>query len=564
MGLAKKITFMLIALLMMVGVLVGVFGYEMTYRQIDESLGIETVGCANITSGLVNPQDIEALAQGDSSLLHKVETNINWIVHKKPLFKEAFILSLDGKILASDKSFKERGYTAGDSFYFDQADQAMIRNMKHSLYSKVYTYDNTRLKTGYGPIYKNNDSTQEIIALLAINVDASLIQKRTIEILVLPFTIGAILFIAAALAVYLIIRTMVKPLSFLSASVHLIAEGDLSQPPLHFKSHDEIGTLADDFNKMTSNLKNLISEVNDTSLQVASSSEELSASSKQTEEAGQQTVSIILEMADGAEKQLERLEANSHKMTEMSQFLSEISVNTEHALVSAADNLQNAQAGKISMNETKNQMLHMSESIQELSGTIESLRNHSHDIRQMLSLMTEMAEETNLLALNAAIEAARAGEEGKGFAIVASAVKKLSNRSAQSAEDISNVVSKTLTLMETASEKMSQTVLQVTEGSQRVIHAGTSFEQIEASASQITAHNEYISNAVLQLSDHAHYLTSSARTLVEVANQTLDGTQSVSAASQQQLASMAEVDSSASLLSSMSDKLHTLIERFKI
>ncbi|MGF7048863.1 methyl-accepting chemotaxis protein [Paenibacillus sp. DS2015] len=333
---------------------------------------------------------------------------------------------------------------------------------------------------------------------------------------------------------------------------------------MHFKGRDEIGALAADFNKMTSSLQNLICEVNDTSHQVASSSEQLSASSKQTEEAGQQTLSIILEMADGAEKQLERLESSSHKMTEMSQFISEISVSTEHALVSAADNLQNAQTGKSSMSETKNKMLHMSGSIQELSVTIENLRNHSHEIKQMLSIISQISEETKLLSLNAAIEAARAGEEGRGFAVVASSVRKLSESSAQSAEDISNVVLTTLRLMELTSERMTETVIQVTEGAQSVTNAGHYFEQIEANASQITAHNEYIANAVHQLSDHSQYLTSSTLELVEVANQTLNGAQGVSAASQQQLASIGEVDSSASLLSLMSDKLHTLIERFKI
>lgn len=82
MGLAKKITLQLIALLMVVGVSVSIFAYQITYRQVDETLGTETVGCANITSGLVNPEDILALAQGDASVLSTVESNIDWIIHK--------------------------------------------------------------------------------------------------------------------------------------------------------------------------------------------------------------------------------------------------------------------------------------------------------------------------------------------------------------------------------------------------------------------------------------------------------------------------------------------------
>lgn len=263
MGLAKKITLQLIALLMVVGASVSIFAYQITYRQVDGALGIETVGCANITSGLVNPEDILALAQGDSSLLSSVESNIDWIIHKKPLFKEAFVLSLEGKILAADSNLKKRGYQAGDTFYFNQADQEMIRSMKHSISSNVYTFDETTLKSGYGPIYKDNDASKEIVGLLVINdVDASLIHERTVDILILPFAVGAILFILAALAIYIIIRRTVRPIALLSASVHRIAEGDLTLKPLEFKRKDEVGRLATDINTMMFNLQNLIREVN--------------------------------------------------------------------------------------------------------------------------------------------------------------------------------------------------------------------------------------------------------------------------------------------------------------
>ncbi|OAB42812.1 methyl-accepting chemotaxis protein [Paenibacillus glacialis] len=564
MGLAKKITLKLIALLLVVGISISIFAYQITYRQVDEALGIETVGCANITSGLVNPQDILALAQGDTSILSNVETNIDWIIHKKPLFKEAFILSLDGKILAADNNLKKRGYQAGDTFYFNKVDQEMINSMKHSLSSKVYTYDEITLKTGYGPIYKDHDSNKEIVGLLAINVDASLIHKRTVETLLIPFIVGAILFTLAALSVFIIIRRAVSPLSALSTIVSRIADGDLTLEPLQFKSKDEVGQLTIDINTMTTNLQNLIREVSVASLHVASSSEELSASSKQTGIAGQQTVIIIEDMANGAEKQLESLEISSKKIAEMSTFISNISESTDQARLSAADNLQRARAGRISMNKTVDQMNHMNESIQELSFTIQSLKDHSQEISLMLDVMTGMAAETNLLALNAAIEAARAGEHGRGFAVVASSVRKLSESSSQSAKEISEVVKKTLSLMETASNNMLDTAAQVTEESKRISAVGQSFEQIEASAAMITEQNEYVSTAVHQLSESANVIVGTAHILVKVAQQTLDGVQSVSAASEQQLASMEEIDSSASFLSVMSEKLHVLIERFKI
>lgn len=221
---------------------------------------------------LVDPADISALVSGDSSKVAAVEDRISWIINHKPIFKEAFILSLDGTVLAADKSFKERGYKAGDTFYFSDKDKEMITTMKHSAYSKVYTYQGTSLKTGYGPIYQDHDPTKPIIALMAINFDGPLIQTRTRDIIVQPFIIGASILVVAIIAAYLAIRRMVRPLTKLSSSVNNVAKGDLTREPLLFKSKDEIGTLARDFNEMTSSLRYLITQANDTSMLVASSS----------------------------------------------------------------------------------------------------------------------------------------------------------------------------------------------------------------------------------------------------------------------------------------------------
>ncbi|MDN4077120.1 hypothetical protein QYF52_04180 [Paenibacillus polymyxa] len=153
MKLATKLTWMMLIMFLLVGSSIGYFGYRTAYHQVDEAAGIELVGCANITTGLIDPADISGLVSGDKSKLTAIEKRIGWIVAHKPIFKEAFIMSLDGKILAADANLKQRGYQAGDSFYFTDEDKEMITTMKHSAYSKVYTYEGTSLKTGYGPIY---------------------------------------------------------------------------------------------------------------------------------------------------------------------------------------------------------------------------------------------------------------------------------------------------------------------------------------------------------------------------------------------------------------------------
>ncbi|OMD09158.1 methyl-accepting chemotaxis protein, partial [Paenibacillus odorifer] len=203
MKLATKLTWMMFVVLLLVGSSIGFFGYRTAYKQVDEAAGIELVGCANITTGLIDPADISALLAGDQSKLEAVEDRIGWIVAHKAIFKEAFILSLDGKVLAADSSFQARGYKAGDTFYFPAEVKQHITESKHSSYSKVYTYEGTSLKTGYGPIYQDHDPSKPIVALMAINFDGSIIQDRTQDIIVQPFIIGASILVIAIVAAYL-------------------------------------------------------------------------------------------------------------------------------------------------------------------------------------------------------------------------------------------------------------------------------------------------------------------------------------------------------------------------
>ncbi|MGG4204697.1 methyl-accepting chemotaxis protein [Paenibacillus jamilae] len=564
MKLATKLTWMMLIILLLVGSSIGYFGYRTAYHQVDEAAGIELVGCANITTGLIDPADISALVSGDNSKLAAIEDRIGWIVAHKPIFKEAFIISLDGKILAADANFKQRGYQAGDSFYFTDEDKEMITTMKHSAYSKVYTYEGTSLKTGYGPIYQDHDPTKPIVALMAINFDGSLIQERTLDIIVQPFIIGGSIFIVAILVVYLLIRHMVSPLTKLSASVNTITKGDLTHEPLLFKNKDEIGTLARDFNDMTMNLRNLITQVNDTSMQVASSSQELSASAQATNRAGEHSVDVTIELADGAHTQLQNLEGSYKAIQDMSRFISDIAGNADIAMNKAADNVQKARLGRESMDSTTSQMGVVSESIGDLSSIIHTLGSHSKEIENIVGTIASIAEETNLLSLNAAIEAARAGEEGQGFAVVAGSVRKLAERSANSATQISELISLIIAQMDKAGETMKRSTNEMMQGKELIISAGRSFSEIEVSISDMSSQSEQISATVRDLALISEGLVEAIQNTVMVSNHTVKGAESLSASSEQQLAAMQEVESSAALLSSLAEKLQVLVENFKI
>lgn len=564
MGLARKITLTMISVLLVIAGLIGVFSYQTAYRQTQQSAGIEVLGCANITTGLIDPRMIEQLLQGDHSVLPLVEEQLNWTVDHKSLFKETFILSLDGKIIAADRNLKERGYSAGESFYLAEKDQNMIREMKHSVYSEVYTYDGVDLLSGYAPIYLNHDPSGPIIGLMTINFDASIIHERTWEIITLPFAIGAAVILIAGICVYFFIHRMIRPLEQLSRQVNQIAAGDLSIQPPAIRNRDEVGQLARDFGNMTASLRQLIAEVNETSMQVAASSQQLSASADQTGRASEQAAEMTEQLTEGTESQLRSLADSSAVIRSMAAAIDEISRRAEAVALSAQQSSEASRQGRGSVQLGVAQMEVMEKKIQQLSSVIEELSSHSKEIQSILDILTEISTETNLLALNAAIEAARAGEQGRGFAVVASSVRKLAERSVQSANQISGLIAYIVRQMELSGETMRDALQETLHSTELVRNAGESFTAIESSAAYTAESIEGVAANVKELSDRSVHLVESVEGIVAVANHNVERAQTMTAASEEQLAAMEEAGASASFLSSLSEKLHTMIERFKI
>ncbi|MDF2923064.1 MAG: chemotaxis protein [Paenibacillaceae bacterium] len=564
MNLAGKLTSAVVAVLLLVGGSIAFIGYKVAYDQVKEAVGIELVGCANITTGLVDPASVEKLVNGDTSGLADIEQQLNWTVDHKDIFKEAFLLTLDGKLLAVDKRMKAHDLNAGDAYYLNEADKAMIQEMKHSLYTDIYKFGGESLMTGYGPIYKDHDPTKEIIALMAINFDADIIDERTMDTVTAPMITGTSAFLVGVVLIYLVIRRMVRPVVRLSERVNIVAKGDLTVEPLDYKSTDEVGVLVDDMNVMTANLRKLIQEVNQTSVLVAASSQELTASAEQTGKASEQIALVSQDLAAGADKQLKSLEDTSEVIGRMSEAAQRIAANAGDVTRTAIDTAAKAESGLHSSRTAETQMNAINRSMSELSQTVENLGEHSKEIGNIVEVITDIASQTNLLALNAAIEAARAGEQGRGFAVVADAIRKLAEQSSRSAQQITELVQLILEQMGKVAVTVSTASSEVGEGAQMVHSAGESFRTIQASATDTAERIEEVSRSVTHLSEGTEKVVDSIKLLLTLADTTAEGTHNASAASEEQLATMEEITASANYLSNLAEELQNLIDQFKV
>ncbi|MBA9026717.1 methyl-accepting chemotaxis protein [Peribacillus huizhouensis] len=362
---------------------------------------------------------------------------------------------------------------------------------------------------------------------------------------------------------FIITRMITNPIKEIETLMENAQNGDLTVAG-SYQSKNEIGRLTHSFNNMMVKLRELMAQVNITSEQVAAASEELTASSEESSKASEQIANTIQEVAHGADQQVKNTEESSKVVKEMALSIQQIASHAHNISANSVETSQKALEGNEAIQTTIEQMNSIHLTVTQLSQIVKGLGERSKEIGNIIEAITSIASQTNLLALNAAIESARAGEHGRGFAVVADEVRKLAEQSAESAQNISELITLIQDETNLAVQSMGQTTSEVTGGISVVNKAGESFAQIRYSVDEISAQLQEVSAASQQLSAGSEQVLQSEKRLAEIAEAAASRTQNVAAATEEQLASMEEISSSAATLSHMAEELQEQIGRFKV
>ncbi|TWH45872.1 methyl-accepting chemotaxis protein [Sporomusa sp. KB1] len=378
--------------------------------------------------------------------------------------------------------------------------------------------------------------------------------------------LGSLIFIILAiLFIITMSKRIARPITLIRDECMLLASGDLREQLTNsVSSHDEIGQLAQGFQTMRSNLRVLVSSVLSRAEQLAASSEELTASAQQSAEAANQVAGSITEIAAGAEKQAISANQISAIAQEMAKKTETILIAAQEASVVALTASQEAEQGRQTVDRTVEQMNEIGRGSASLETAIEELSKGSQEISEIVTLISNIAKQTNLLALNAAIEAARAGEYGRGFAVVAEEVRKLAEESNQATQKIDLLIKQNQLNMSHAVTASQARAEGIRTGIDLVDATGETFKNIVESVLQISDQIKDISTAINQMVGGNKILVVSIREIDEVSKRAAAESQTVSAATEEQSASMEQIASSSQSLAILASDLQATVVKFQV
>ncbi len=313
-----------------------------------------------------------------------------------------------------------------------------------------------------------------------------------------------------------------------------LSDGDLTIEAT--VTEDITGAIADSVNQAVEEMRTLVTTINETSVRVSASAQETRATALRLEEA--------------SDHQRNQIEKASDTVQTMSQVMGDMANGANTSAEIAQQSVDIAAAGGQTVRRTIAGMDNIREQIQETSKRIKRLGESSQEIGNIVELIEDIADQTNILALNAAMQAAMAGEAGRGFAVVADEVQRLAERSANATKQIDALVKTIQADTNEAVSSMESSTSEVVSGARLAEDAGEALQKIEQVSQDIATATQEIASRLQTESHDVSSINDTMNVIQEITSQTSEGTE--------------QTTQSIETLAKMAEQLRQTVARFKL
>ncbi|MER2169994.1 MAG: HAMP domain-containing methyl-accepting chemotaxis protein [Psychrobacillus psychrodurans] len=470
---------------------------------------------------------------------------------------ETSLITFDSELW---EAFTSEGMVVGDMY--EQPDLVVeglkkLKETNEPQFTDIYSDDFGTWLTFMYPIFDNNN---ELFAYYAIDVDASSIHEGQIDLLKMSLLVLAVLLVLFILAQYFVIKKQLKPLQFLLVGINKASNGDLkSELP---EGNDELGTVNASFNNMTQSLTKMVNGVSESATTLKTGAMNLEDSFKETYESSENITASVNRMKVTLSGQETSIEEAATSMEDMSKQVQDIASNVSDVYKYAEEVTSYTENGKDLTDKVSRQMVAITGDVEESNRTIQNLVKLSDEIGSILTVINDISSNTNLLALNASIEAARAGEHGKGFAVVAQEVKKLSEQSAVSTENIRELVDRVRLSVRETETVMNSIQKEVSTGKELTQETSEMFSKILNFNNDISAKLQSVSGSSEEISAGVEETTAMMVTLSSNAKEILDGYEGIATNIENQQAALGTIGGMSEQLINTSEHLEDVISQY--
>ncbi|SFB72006.1 methyl-accepting chemotaxis protein [Butyrivibrio sp. YAB3001] len=339
-------------------------------------------------------------------------------------------------------------------------------------------------------IMANNRATQEIgnymVAfydvegtdwILVSYIPTNIIMQTVSQLGMMLLVVGAVAIVLITIMILFVVKRVVAPLSNISNNIAAMSEGDFTIT-VDSSSNDEIGVMGSKVSDFVTSMRKMLSSISNESDKLQEESDNSDRVAKTMYEASQSQAEAMKQLNETVDQLATAVNDIAENATTLAQVVADTRDNSEKANQSMKDTVEISQKGRSDMEKLSSAMDGIADANERLVESINKVGSASEEITNIVGMIGEIAEETNLLSLNASIEAARAGEAGKGFAVVATQIAKLAQTSAESAQNISNLIEEVHRLIADAVGQANASADSIQENSELIGVAVNTFDQI--------------------------------------------------------------------------------------